>query len=60
LDHDLEAAAAATTTAQLAASVRSSRSTEAVIDLRQRLEGHADSPPVADFLAVADTLFPEW
>jgi hypothetical protein len=58
-DHDLEAAAAAaTTTAQLAATVRSSRSTDAVYDLQQRLSVHKASPSVADFLAVADTLFP--
>jgi len=58
-DHDLEAAAhAATTTAQLAATVRSSRSTQAVDDLRQRIREHDDSPAVSDFIAVADTLFP--
>jgi transcriptional regulator with XRE-family HTH domain len=58
-DHDLEAAAsAATTTVRLAASVRSSRSTEAVHDLRDRLRGHETSPAVADFFAVSDTLFP--
>jgi hypothetical protein len=57
--HDLEAAAsAATTTAQLAATVRSSRSTEAVHDLRHRLRPHDTSPAVADFFAVTDTLFP--
>jgi hypothetical protein len=57
--HDLEAAAnAATTTAQLAATVHSSRSTQAVHDLRQRLQGHDDSPAVGDFLALAETLFP--
>jgi transcriptional regulator with XRE-family HTH domain len=57
--HDLDAAAsAATTTAQLAATVRSSRSTEAVHDLRHRLRPHDTSPAVADFFAVADTLFP--
>jgi hypothetical protein len=54
--HDLEAAAcAATTTAQLAATVLSSRSTEAVHDLRARLRPHDTSPAVADFFAVADT-----
>jgi transcriptional regulator with XRE-family HTH domain len=58
-DHDLEAAAAsATRTAELAASVRSSRSTEAVADLCQRLRPHHDSPAVAEFLAVAESLFP--
>jgi len=60
-DHDLEAAAAAaSTTAELAASVRSSRSTGAVADLCQRLRPHDHSPPVAEFLALADTLFPSW
>ena len=58
-DHDLEAAAtAATTTAQLAATVHSSRSTQAVKDLHQRLQGHDDSRPVSDFLVLAETLFP--
>ncbi len=57
-DHDLEAAAAAaTTTAELAATVHSSRSTEAVNDLRHRLREHDTSPAVADFLVVADTFF---
>jgi hypothetical protein len=31
-----------------------------VIDLRQRVQDHDASPAVADFLAVADTLFPAW
>ncbi|HET6953391.1 MAG TPA: hypothetical protein VFI47_23635 [Acidimicrobiales bacterium] len=58
-DHDLEAAAsAATLTAELAATVRSSRSSEAVTELRTRLRPHEGSPAVADFLQVADTLFP--
>jgi hypothetical protein len=58
-DHDLEAAAtAATTTVRLAAAVRSSRSTEAALDLRRRLEEHRESVAVQDFLAVADTLLP--
>lgn len=57
-DHDLGSAAhAATTTATLAATVRSSRSTEAVVDLCERLRPHGDSPAVAEFLAVTETLF---
>ncbi|HEY2999836.1 MAG TPA: hypothetical protein VGJ43_14735 [Acidimicrobiales bacterium] len=57
---DLEAAgAAATTTAHLAATVHSSRSTQAVGDLRRRLQDHKTSPAIVDFLAVADTLFPK-
>lgn len=54
-DHDLPAAAdAATTTVRLAATVRSSRSAEAVADLRARLEPHAESPPVGEFLELAE------
>jgi transcriptional regulator with XRE-family HTH domain len=57
--HDLDAAAAsATTTVELAAKVRSSRSVDAVADLRARLAVHDRSPAVADFLAVADALLP--
>lgn len=57
--HDLEAAAAAaTTTVELAAAVRSSRSTAAVDDLRARLAPHATSAPVSDFLDLADALLP--
>jgi hypothetical protein len=56
---DLEAAAAsATTTVQLAVTVRSARSVEAVADLRQRLAPHVDSPAVANFFDLADTLLP--
>jgi hypothetical protein len=59
LDHDLEAAAsAAITTVQLAATVRSSRSTEAVHDLRTRLRDHDQSPAVADFFELGDSILP--
>ena len=58
-DHDLEAAAAAaTTTVELAGAVRSSRSGAAVDDLRTRLGDHTASPHVADFLDLADALVP--
>ena len=58
-DHDLETAAtAAMTMVQLAATVHSSRSTQAVEDLRQRLQGHDDSRAVSGFLVLAETLFP--
>src|SRR5690606_33962387 len=58
-DHDLEAAAAeATTTVRLAVAVRSSRSVEAVEDLRTRLDAHKSSPPVADFFDLAEALLP--
>jgi hypothetical protein len=57
VDHDLEAAAAeGMATVRLAASVDSSRSREAVADLRDRLDGHRDSPPVAEFFDLADVL----
>jgi hypothetical protein len=59
IDHDIEAAAsAATTTVELAATVRSSRSTEAVHDLRTRLRDHDGSPPVADFFELANSILP--
>lgn len=58
-DHDLEAAAAeATSTVKLAVAVRSSRSIEAVEDLRSRLDEHKPSPVVADFFDLADVLMP--
>jgi len=58
-DHDLQAAATeAATTVRLATTVRSSRSIDAVADLRQRLAAHQDSPPVADFFDLANTLLP--
>ena len=58
-DHALEAApAAAVTTVELATAVRSSRSREAVSDLRARLGDHVSSSDVADFLALADVLQP--
>lgn len=58
-DHDLEVAAAeATTTVELAATVTSSRSIEAVADLRSRLSGHTGSPAVVDFLDRASVLLP--
>jgi hypothetical protein len=58
-ERDLDAAAAqATTTVQLAATVQSSRSVEAVADLRTRLKPHDDSPPVAEFFDIADALLP--
>jgi len=57
--HDLEAAGrAATTTVELAVTVRSSRSIEAVADLRARLRGHETSPAVAEFYDLADALLP--
>lgn len=57
--HDLEvAASSAATTVHLAVTVRSARSVEAVTDLRPRLAPHVDSPPVADFLDLADALLP--
>lgn len=59
IEHDVEAAAsAATSTVELAATVRSSRSTEAVDDLRARLRQHDGSPAVADFFELADTILP--
>jgi hypothetical protein len=58
-DHDLDLAAAqATTTVQLAATVQSSRSVEAVSDLRSRLGPHDQFPAVVDFFEVAEALLP--
>jgi hypothetical protein len=58
-ERDLDVASAqATTTVQLAATVQSSRSVEAVADLRARLSPHDDSPSVAMFFEVADALMP--
>ncbi len=58
-NHDLQAAAAdAATTVRLAATVRSSRSADAVVDLRHRLSAHQGSRPVADFFDLANTLLP--
>jgi hypothetical protein len=58
-NHDLQAAATeATSTVRLAATVRSSRSADAVADLRRRLSAHQDSQPVADFFDLANTLLP--
>ena len=58
-NHDLLAAATeATSTVRLAATVRSSRSADAVADLRRRLSAHQDSRPVADFFDLANTLLP--
>jgi hypothetical protein len=56
-NHDLEAAApAASSTVRLAAAVRSSRSIDAVQDLRTRLRDHGISPAVAEFCELADTV----
>ena len=52
------AASAATATVELAAPVRSSRSTEAVNDLRARLRDHDQAPAVAEFFELADTILP--
>lgn len=58
-DHDLEAATgAATSTLRLAVTVESSRSVDAVDDLRTRLNEHRTSPVVAGFFDLADTLLP--
>jgi transcriptional regulator with XRE-family HTH domain len=58
-NHDLEAAATeAASTVRLAATVRSSRSADAVGDLRNRLSPHQDSRPVADFFDLANSLLP--
>jgi DNA-binding XRE family transcriptional regulator len=58
-ERDLDVASArATTTVQLAATVQSSRSVEAVADLRARLSSHDDSPSVAMFFEIADALMP--
>jgi len=57
--HDLEAAAASgTAAATLGATVDSSRSVEAVTDLRTRLAEHPSSPAVRDFMEVSATLMP--
>ena len=57
--HDLEAAASAgMAAAKLAATVKSSRSVEAVADLRVRLRDHGESPAVRDFLDVSGALLP--
>jgi transcriptional regulator with XRE-family HTH domain len=57
--HDLEAAAAAgVRTVELAVSVRSSRSAEAAGDVRRRLAAHTNSPPVRDFVELADSVMP--
>jgi hypothetical protein len=57
--HDLDTAAAAgMAAAKLAATVKSSRSVEAVTDLRMRLRDHKDSPAVRDFLDVSGALMP--
>ncbi|MEU4803003.1 helix-turn-helix domain-containing protein [Actinosynnema sp. NPDC023587] len=57
--HDLEAAASAgMAAAKLAATVKSSRSVEAVADLRNRLRDHRESPAVRDFLDVSAALLP--
>jgi hypothetical protein len=57
--HDLQGAATeAASTVRLAATVRSSRSADAVGDLRRRLNPHRDSRPVADFFELAGTLLP--
>jgi hypothetical protein len=59
IEHDIPAAAsAATATVELAATVRSSRSTEAVNDLRARLRDHDRAPAVAEFFELADTILP--
>nr|WP_147455305.1 transcriptional regulator [Saccharothrix australiensis] len=57
--HDLETAASAgMAAAKLAATVKSSRSVEAVTDLRTRLREHRDSPAVCDFLDLSGALLP--
>jgi hypothetical protein len=57
---DLEAAAAeATTTVRLAVAVKSSRSTEAVNDLRERMTDHRSSPAVSEFFELTDALLPD-
>jgi len=56
--HHLARASTATATVRHAATVHSSRSTQAVDDLRERLKDYGDSPVVADFLALAATLYP--
>ncbi|MDX8144692.1 helix-turn-helix transcriptional regulator [Lentzea sp. BCCO 10_0061] len=57
--HDLDVAASAgMAAAKLAATVKSSRSVEAVADLRARLRSHSESPAVRDFLDVSGALLP--
>ncbi|MEU7482179.1 helix-turn-helix transcriptional regulator [Lentzea sp. NPDC042327] len=57
--HDLEAAASAgMAAAKLAATVKSSRSVEAVSDLRVRLRSHAGTPAIRDFMDVSGALLP--
>jgi transcriptional regulator with XRE-family HTH domain len=57
--HDLPAAASAgLAAAKLAATVKSSRSVEAVADLRLRLRDHSGSPAVREFLDVSGALMP--
>jgi hypothetical protein len=57
--HDLEAAASAgIAAAKLAATVKSSRSVEAIADLRSRLRDHRDSPTVREFLDLSGALLP--
>ncbi len=57
--HDLPAAASAgLAAAKLAATVKSSRSVEAVTDLRLRLRAHGGSPAVREFLDVSGALMP--
>jgi hypothetical protein len=56
-DHDLAAAAAAALeTVKLAASVQSSRSIDAVVDLRDRMQRHDRSAAIRDFLEISRTL----
>ncbi|MGH3620621.1 MAG: hypothetical protein ACRDQ5_02370, partial [Sciscionella sp.] len=58
-DHDLAAATSAGLTAvTLATTVKSSRSTGAVTDLRTRFEPHRDSPHVRQFFEQTDVLMP--
>lgn len=58
-DHDLpKAASAALTATQLASTVKSSRSTGAVADLRSRLQDHRESPEVREFFEQSDALIP--
>lgn len=58
-EHDLEAAAAAATAAAtLGATVQSSRSVDAVTDLRTRLGEHDESPAVREFMEVSIALMP--
>jgi hypothetical protein len=45
-------------TVELAVSVRSSRSAEAAGDVRRRLAAHTNSPPVRDFVELADSVMP--